>query len=195
MRRPLFPIGSVVIAGVVAFACQEPDPNYGDPGGILGKKLPSEPGAATAPGAVDTGPFAGTTPTAPEKTLKAAHAAATPPAPAPEAVPECLGCHGKGAAGATIKWAFAGRVMEGTAGVKDIDVIVLKDAVKVGPVKTDADGFFWAPDTAIPEGAKTHIRKGTTVTSMNGALTAAKGGACNTTPVCHGEGGVGPIHP
>jgi hypothetical protein len=155
MRTSFLLVGAALFAALVAVvACGTPDPNYGDPGGIIGKKLPSEPGGTSAPGAEDTSPFKDTTSTAPLKTLKAAHAAAN--APAPEAVPECLGCHGKAGAGATSKWTFAGRVVNGGAGVKDVDVIVAKDAVKVGPVKSDADGFFWAPIALgdVPEGSR-----------------------------------------
>lgn len=174
----------MVAAGVLVAlaACQEPDPNYGDPNGIIGKKLPGE---KAAPAGTDTSSVS-----APPTSLATAHAtdaAKAKSAPLTD-VPDCMACH-TGNVGP--KFSFGGRVVDGKAGVAD--VIVNVDGLS--SVKTDADGYFWSTEGAVAKGATTSVQKGGTTTPMGQTLgEGVAGGGCLATGSCHG-GAQGPIHP
>lgn len=170
------------IIGAAAFACQEPDPNYGDPNGIWGKLLPGEKAVT------------GGTPTdvpTPTTTLKAEHAKPEGVAGgAPlDKVNNCLACHvgnpGK-------KFSYGGRVEVDDAGVAG--VIVSVDGL--ASVKTDADGYFWLlGDQEVAKDSKTRVQQGDKSTAMSSVLGAgATGGGCLATGACHG-GSQPPIHP
>ena len=180
MVKGFLPIGALACAALVA-ACQEPDPNFGDPNAIWGKTLPKEPP-----------PTAGVDPKtvpAPTTTLKAAHgsdkgkAAAAPL----DKVPDCMGCH-TGTPGP--KFAFGGRIETSGAGVPDIAVVV----TGLNPVKSDADGYFWSTQGDVAGGSTVSVQKASgNPTPMGGPLGAgAAGGGCLSSG-CHG-GTQGPIH-
>jgi hypothetical protein len=179
----LGPLGLLLALAAIPFAaCQEPDPNYGDPNGIVGKKLPNEQSVA-ATGATNA--------QAPTTTLKAAHgsdAGVAGGAPL-DSVPDCLGCHT--GSGAAPKFAFGGRVENSGNGVADAVVSV----TGLTAVKTDADGYFWEKDGDVAAGANASVTSGTNPpAAMGGALQAgAAGGGCLGSN-CH-KGSQGPIHP
>jgi len=178
-----------------ASSCAEPDPPYGDPNGIAGKKLPNE-SASTAPttssGGTDNTPFSGAydaNANKPSTTLVASHAAAASKG-APSAIDAplvCSDCHKSGGVAQAKIWAFGGRVMKGSAGVPNVDVIITGTAT-LGPVKSDADGFFWLAGTPIGAGAKATIRNASGKSSMTGT----PGPACDTSG-CHQDGAQGRV--
>lgn len=176
--------------------CAEPDPSFGDPNGIIGKKLPNEPATSTEGGGVFGAPYSATTPPPPTTTLRAAHAAKSQPAP--DVVTECLACHGATAAGTTPTWAFGGRIVDSAgAPATNADVVVVQGTTKIGPVKSDADGFFWAPASSgtVATGARVYVRKESSEQQMGGQLQAGTGGACDSTAGCHGgTSGPGKVH-
>jgi hypothetical protein len=178
---PVITLALALVA--LGVACAEPDPTFGDPGGILNRSLPNE---TTGGGGAD-GPFAGTNATAPTKTLKTAHGTV---GPAPADYIDCMTCHKEGvnSQGAP-SFSYGGRINDGATPVAGAEVIVLQGTTKIGPVKSDADGFFWSPGTALKDGAVTYVRKvGGTPKKMGGTLTAATGGGCNAAK-CHAENG------
>lgn len=177
-----------VVLGAAAVACQEPDPNYGDPNGIIGKKLPGEKSTDTS--------SSGAAPTAPALTTSlgtghssAAGKAGSAPAPAAAGKSECLQCHN--GSGTPPKFAFGGRVETGGSGVADVVITVSG----LGPVKSDADGYFWQTTGTVAAKATASAQKGDTASPMGLALEAGNaGGGCLAGGTCHG-GSTGPIHP
>lgn len=166
-------------------ACADAETNYGDPNGIVGKRLPKE----TAPADPGTGeptgtdPFEGTTPTAPSTTLEAAHTAATGKgAPAPADDLDCLSCHTSAGTAAAKPFAYGGHVKDSKP---NVDVIVVVGTTKAGPVKTDDRGFFWLAGSPLAAGGKASVRSGSTVVSMNAALEAGSAASCGAQR-CHG---------
>ena len=181
-----------------ASSCAESDPPYGDPNGIVGKKLPNE--SATTSGGTSSGTTSnGVFPSAydinankPSTTLVAGHAAAASKG-APSAIDAplvCSDCHKSGGVAQAKIWAFGGRVMRGTAGVPNIDVIIT-GAATLGPVKSDADGFFWLAGTApiATTGNHAAIRNSSGIIS---SMTGAPGPACDTAG-CHQDAAQGRI--
>lgn len=172
-------------------ACGPDEPRFGDPGGILGRSLPNEvtSGGNKAPGGVFGAPY---DPNAfkPRTTMATAHAGKGGPAPADTL--DCLSCHKEGGAAGTKPFSYGGRVVSNNAPAPDVDVIVIQGDEKLGPVKSDADGFFWFAGPAVKEGAKTYVRKTTTERAMGGALRANTGGSCDAAN-CHVPGGQGKI--
>lgn len=178
---------AAVVLGVAA-ACQEPDPNYGDPNGIIGKKLPGEKSTDTS--------SSGTSPSAvpaPTTSLSQGHGSAagkagSAPAPDAAAKAECLQCHnGSGPP----KFAFAGRVETGGAGAADVVITVSG----LDPVKSDADGYFWQKTGTVADKATATAQKGATASPMGQTLAAGNaGGGCLAAGTCHG-GSTGAIHP
>ena len=178
-------------------SCAESDPPYGDPNGIVGKKLPNE--SATTTGSSSGTTSNGVFPSAydpnankPSTTLVAGHAAAASKG-APSAIDAplvCSDCHKSGGVAQAKIWAFGGRVMRGTAGVPNIDVLITGTAT-LGPVKSDADGFFWLTGTApiATTGNHAAIRNSSGIIS---SMTGSPGPACDTSG-CHQDGAQGRV--
>lgn len=178
-------------------SCAEPDPSYGDPGGILGKKVPNESATGSSSSSSsggDNGPFpsaySGTANPA-VKSVVAAHAAAVAAgkaAPSSISAPlVCDSCHKAGQAAEAKLLAIGGRVMKGENGVPNVDVIITGPTT-VGPVKSDVDGFFFALGTPIGAGSKATIRSQAGMSPM----TSTPQASCDTNG-CHQESGQGRI--
>lgn len=185
LRRQNSRLALLAIVVALGVACAEPEPRFGEPGGILDRKLPQE---ATGGDGAD-GPFTGTTAAAPAKTMRAAHAGGKGPEPADNI--DCMTCHKNGAntLGAP-SFSFGGRINENDAPVAGAEVMVVQGTEKLGPVKSDADGFFSSPGAAaVKDGAVSWVRKGTGGTDkrMGGTLQAAPGVGCNAA-TCHVDG-------
>jgi hypothetical protein len=180
----LLGIVAIFAAGGVS-ACQEPDPNYGIPGGIKGQPLPNEAKTGGEGGGVFGAAYDANA-NKPQTTLTASHTGKTG-APAAADELNCVTCHK--ANGTAPEFAFGGRIFADNKAVAGADVLVVVGDQKVGPVKSDADGFFWSPGAALKEGGKAYVRKDATERPMNAALGAAEaGGGCNA-PTCHANGG------
>ncbi len=182
----------VTLGASAALSCAEPDPNFGDPGGILGRKLPGEgasTGTTSSGGGVFGAPYSATANPA-TTTLEAAHAAKGMPNPEAAATLDCLSCHKSGGAASTKAFTFGGRVYDpdGKAPVAAADcIVVLGDGTaKLGPVKSDKDGYFWLLGGVMPAGAHVTLRsKDNKEAPMNGPLQATDG-ACQAGGTCHG---------
>jgi hypothetical protein len=168
-------------------ACAEPDPTYGDPGGFIGQKLPNDKGGGGgSSGGSGSDPFGGAySPDAnkPATTLKAAHtAAASKGAPSGDNVPDCLTCHKTGGVAAGKAFAFGGRVNGNQASV---DVVVVDAAGNLGPVKSDADGYFWFESAnAVKKGDHVSLRNKSSTAAMTQQLQDGDGGCDGQS--CHG---------
>jgi hypothetical protein len=171
----------VLMAGLMLGACAEPDPNYGDPHGIWDKVLPKEESASSAPAGADFGGPYSESANKPTTTLKAAHEAKSGPAPA--AVKDCFDCHKPGGQAATKPFAFGGRVSQA-----NVDVVVNAGSDRQGPVKSDADGFFWFAGT--PKAGKALIRNASKESRMVSAIQAGTG--CDSA-ACHASSNPGKI--
>jgi hypothetical protein len=169
----------VTVGLAVAGACAEPDPNYGDPSGIVGKTLPKESAGSAAGGSDAFGGAYSADANKPTTTLKASHQAKG--GPTPETVGNCLDCHKTGGAAAAKLFAIGGRIAKNTA---NVDVVVSSGGDKIGPVKSDADGFFWAPGT-LKAGSNAAVRNANGDSKMTQPLLATDGG-CDQTGTCHG---------
>lgn len=192
MFRALF-FGTVIIAAGVVAACQEPDPNYGDPGGIIDKHLPGETGSTgttttSADGAVTTTSSSGAPAPVPTITVAAAHADSGGVGPAVPFSTDCLTCHG-GAGPATAKFAFGG-LISNSAGAA---VTVTVDGLQ--PVGADDAGYFWSTDTtAIAAGSSVSFtQNGAVKDKMPGLSAGNAGGSCLGTTGCHGATSPGAI--
>lgn len=178
-------LGSIIaLAASALAACQEPDPSFGDPNGIWGKKLPGEKPTTAPTGSTAEVP-------APTTSLAAAHGSdkgKAGSAPLTD-VPDCLGCHSGTAAP---KFSFGGRVESGTAGVANV-VVTVDD---IAPVKSDGDGYFWSTTGEVAKGATVKVQKGSDPATVMGPLLAAgaAGGGCMAAGSCH-KGSAGPIQP
>lgn len=182
--------GLLIVALVAGAACAEPDPNYGDPGGVIGRPLPNEVGGGGGTTSVFGAPYSATA-NKPTTTMKAAHAAKGGPAPG-DAL-NCLDCHKTGGAAAGKLFSFGGRVTSKGAPAPDVDVLVIQGTEKLGPVKSDADGFFWSPGAPVKAGANTYVRNKDAEAKMGGALAAGTGGSCDGAN-CHVPGKQGKIN-
>lgn len=183
-------ISAVCAAALVA--CGPDEPRFGDPGGILGKTLPNEVtggGGGNTPGGVFGAPYDANA-FKPTTTMATAHAGKGGPTPADTL--DCLSCHQEGGAAGGKPFSYGGRVVSNNAPAPDVDVIVIQGDEKLGPVKSDADGFFWFAGPAVKEGAKTYVRKGTTERPMGGALPAGTGASCDSAN-CHVPGKQGKV--
>ena len=169
---------------VLSAGCAEAEPTYGDPSGILGKKLPGEGSSASASGS-DAGVFGvayDASANQPTTSLATAHAAA-PGAPAAGDALDCLLCNALNGAAAAKPFAFGGRVNKATP---NIDVVVVLGAQKLGPVKSDAAGFFWLAGSPLAAGGTVSARNAASTSAMSQPLVAGAGGSCDTL-ACHGS--------
>ncbi len=178
-------IGAVLVA---LCSCAEPDPTYGKPGAILKNTLPNDvtgsPGGAFG-GAYDANANKPTT------TMTQSHQGK---AGTPQQISDsldCLSCHKTG--GTAPEFTFGGRVTSKGAPAPNADVLVVVDGQKLGPVKSDSDGFFWSPGAALKEGGKAFVRGADGEREMGQALKAgAAGGGCDSAN-CHVPDKVGKI--
>lgn len=162
-------------------ACAEADTRYGDPNGILGNALPKEDLTSSSDGnSAFGGAFVAG---APATTLRAGHGT-DPARPKPDGdVPDCMSCHDTGKTAAGKSFDFGGRLAKK---VPAEVVVVGKGGAKIGPVKVDADGFFWSPKSSgVTEGSKVFVRTASATSEMGKELSAAGGGGCDA-PSCHG---------
>jgi hypothetical protein len=187
LRGPLTMV--TLLHAVALVACGPDEPRFGDPGGIIGKSLPNEVTGASTPGGVFGAPYDANA-FKPATTMVAAHTAKQGP-PAGDAL-DCLSCHSAAGPAAAKPFSFGGRVVSNGAPAADVDVIVIQDGEKIGPVKSDADGFFWSAGPAVKANAKTYVRKGATEKPMGGGLPATTGGSCDNAS-CHVPGKQGKI--
>lgn len=74
--------------------------------------------------------------------------------------------------------------MKEAAPSPDVDVVVLDGADVLGPVKSDADGFFWRIGTPVKAGAKALARSAAGQASMSAPLGAGVAASCDSAP-CH----------
>jgi hypothetical protein len=164
----------------VAVACAEPDPRYGDPSGIIGKTLPNEAESSGTTGADAFGAAYSATAFAPTTTVKAAHAGdASRPQPSDNGSADCTTCHKTGGVADKKAFAFGGRVASKKAGV---DVVVVTGSTQVGPVKSDADGYFWKLGTALSAASNVFVRSADKDGQMGSTITT---GGCDSVG-CHG---------
>ena len=207
---------SIVLVFAAAAACSDEKPNFGNAGGVLGRRLPGETGGAapTAPGGEGLFPDKyDANKNKPAKTLKQGHATTGNPLAAAVTTPTVSstcnqdGCHKTG--GAAPPWLFGGRVLNAakTAGEPNADVIVVNPDNKIVGgtyAKTDADGFFWMAvgADALADGAKTQVRTargvppaggGTMSTPLKPDNGGQNDGGCDRTGSCHSQGSTGNI--
>lgn len=171
-----FALCIVLVIAAVAAACQEPDQTFGEPNGIVGKKLPNE-GAPLPP------PASGSSGTAPTVTIsmKTKHEAVKGPPPGGKIV--CLDCHKAG--GTAVEFSFGGQSVVGAT-------------IKVGTlaaVGCDTDGYFWLKGGPLPKGSRATVGKGDKAKEMSGSLEGIPGGSCDQATSCHGNAGTLPIDP
>ncbi len=203
LQRPSAHLVLAICVGAAAAgasACgPEPEPAFGDPSGIVGKKLKEKAGGGSSSGdggATPDGDFPPTDPPAPTTTAEAAHAAgAAKGAPAISAALECLsaGCHGGG--GTAPPFAFGGYVVK--AGAPAVGaVIAVKTAGGFLAAKSDAKGFFWLKGERVTEGTVAAKPDGATSPAQEklmatDLLPTNDNGNCNSGK-CH-NGGTAPV--
>ncbi len=183
----------VTIALLLAAAlggCGPDEPQFGAAGVILGKPLPKEPITGGAGGGVfgaDYDPDTNKRTT----TMLAAHQGKGGPTVADDRI-DCMTCHIAGGAAAAVVFSYGGGIMNGTTPAANADIIVLNGDTKLGPVKSDTDGFFWFAGPAVAAGAKTHVRSAAGVQSMSTPLGAGVAASCDSAN-CHVPGKQGKI--
>jgi hypothetical protein len=171
-------------------ACGPDEPKFGPAGAILGKPLPNESVTTGAGGIFGTEYDANAN--KPAVTMVAAHAGKGGPT-APSDTIDCHACHSAAGMAKNKTFSFGGRVVKGTAPAPNADVIVISGAEKLGPVKSDADGFFWFLGGPVKAGAKTHVRSAGGTKSMSSPLGEGAGASCDSA-ACHVPGEEGKIN-
>lgn len=166
-------------------ACAPDEPQFGAAGVILGKPLPRESAAGGAGGGVFGADYS---PTAnrPDQRMVVAHEGTGGPTAASDTI-DCLSCHNSAGLAKDKAFSFGGRVVRGGAPAADIDVIVVHEAEQLGPVKSDADGFFWLIGAPVKAGSKTHVRSASGTESMSTALGEGIAASCDSGN-CHVPG-------
>ncbi|MBX3203618.1 MAG: hypothetical protein KF764_01055 [Labilithrix sp.] len=183
MRR--LPV-TVLLAAALG-SCGPDEPQFGAAGVILGKPLPRE-SAAGGPGGGPFGSEYSATANPADGTMLTAHQGTSGPQAAADNI-DCLSCHASGGVAADKAFSFGGRVVRGGAPAGAVDVIVVSadGNERLGPVKSDAQGFFWLLGGPVPQGAKTHVRSSAGTESMGGALGAGVAASCDSAN-CHVPG-------
>lgn len=195
-------IGLAVGATGASGCGAEPEPAFGDPSGIVGKKLKEKAGGGSSSssggdgGAEPDGYFPATDPPAPTTTAEAAHAAgAAKGAPAISATLECLsaGCHGGG--GTAPAFAYGGYVVKSGAPAAGA-IIAVKTSSGFLASKSDPKGYFWFKGPRVTEGSVAAKPEGATAPQqeklMGGDLLPSNdNGNCNSGK-CH-NGGTSPV--
>jgi len=156
---------TVLVTAAIGGACQEPDQTFGEPNGIVGKKLPNEGDPAPSTGG-------GGAPVV-TVSMKSKHAGGKGPDPGPKIV--CLTCHVAG--GSAPEFSFGGQSVVGAT----IAVTGQK------PVGCDTDGYFWLEGPPLKAGSRATCGKGTSSKSMGGAIAGVAGGSCDGAAPCHGS--------
>ena len=187
---------TLTFALAMSAACAEPEPTFAPPGAIVGRTLPGVPedkpdagagGDFGAPYDIDAG--------RPTTTLKEANANGKgPPEPT-----DCFLCHANvPPPNVAPPFAFGGRAFNGLVPAPNVDVVVINgDAAKtrLGPVKSDADGYFWLKAAVTVNDGQTKVRTAAgRETPMNSSLKSnadsnpkkSGDGACNREG-CHGS--------
>lgn len=157
----------VLVTAAVVAACQEPEQSYGEPNGIIGKKLPQEGDTAVVSGSSSgQGPVV-------TVSMKIKHENGKGPAPGPKIV--CLDCHKAG--GSAPEFSFGGKSVVGAT-------IKVGDLPSVG---CDEDGYFWLKGTPLKAGSKALVGKGDKTKQMSQSLEGIAGGSCDAVGTCHGN--------
>ena len=187
MRRLLLAMIAAVSVATAAGACAEPEPSFAPPGALRGRNLPGVSGDTPAGGGGVFGAAYDDKAFVPTTTMKKAHA--------PKGVTltplDCFGCHNKSPGATAPVFAYGGRVVVGRGGTDpapNVDVIVIKGDVQLGPVKTDEAGYFWLKSDVDVKDARTTIRNANGEEVMAGQLFAGHG-SCSAAPSCHGQPG------
>jgi hypothetical protein len=162
-------------------ACGPDEPQFGAAGVILGKPLPNE-SATTGTGGVFGADYDESA-NKPTTTMIAAHAGKGGPTAASDTI-DCLSCHSAAGIAKNKAFSYGGRVMKGTAPAPNAEVIVVNGAEKLGPVKSDTDGFFWLVGAPVKAGSKVHARSAAGVQSMSTALGEGVAASCDSAS-CH----------
>ncbi len=173
----------VVIALAIG-ACAEPEPGFAPPGALRGRNLPGvQPDTPAGGSGVFGAPYDAKA-FLPTTTVKDAHG----PKNQPLAPGDCFTCHNKKPTALGPPFAYGGRVVlgrEGTAPAPNVDVIVIQGDVKLGPVKSDADGYFWLESEVDVTDGRTTIRSAESEAQMIGKLFPGYG-SCSVSG-CHGQ--------
>lgn len=187
MLRPALVVLVLGLAACAAACGPEPEPSFGDPSGIAGRKIPNDgneaPSPGTSPGDAGATSSGGTTdpfspaPAAPTQTAKAAHAAKGQTAILPTLA--CGSCHGGSGPGPS--WAIAGYVEAKGAGANGAIVAVMDGTTRLAAAKTDSDGFFWVAGTPV---AKGNVSVKLTKVAKMGTTLSTGGNNCNSSS-CH----------
>jgi len=189
MQRPRAALLVLLLAAALG-ACGPDEPQFGAPGNILGKPLPKEPTTGGATGGVFGAPYDANA-NKPATTMLQAHVGTGGPTAAADNI-DCLSCHNAAGLAKNVVFSYGGRVMRGTAPAPDTDVIVVNGEEKLGPVKSDADGFFWFEGAAVKNNAKTHVRSAAGTASMSTPLGEGQAASCDSAN-CHVPGRQGKI--
>ena len=180
---------TVLLAAALG-ACGPDEPQFGAAGVILGKPLPREPSTGGAGGGVfgaDYDPNANK----PATPMLQAHAGTGGPTAAADNI-DCLTCHVAGGLASAVAFSYGGRIMRGTTPAANADIIVVNGDEKLGPVKSDADGFFWLVGAPVKSGSKTYVRSAAGSESMSTPLGEGVGASCDSAN-CHVPGRQGKI--
>lgn len=189
MKRPRGVTIALLLAAALG-ACGPDEPQFGAAGVILGKPLPRESTTGGATGGVFGAPYDANA-NKPATTMLAAHQGKGGPTAAADNI-DCLSCHNAAGVAKNVVFSYGGRVMRGTTPAAGADVIVVNGADKLGPVKSDADGFFWFEGAAVKSGSKTHVRSAAGTESMSTPLGEGQGASCDSAN-CHVPGKQGKI--
>lgn len=150
-------------------------PSQSGSSGSSGSSMPDGNGDVTDPFAAGVSYFADLA----YSGTAAAHAAATPPAPEPDADLRCLDCHAAGADGATQKFVLAGYVSDGDGACSGCDVFTVDERGHRVRARTAADGTFAVTATEYGTvSANTHVgvRKGAAQKVMGGTIDEQRDG-------------------
>lgn len=172
-------------------ACGPDEPQFGPSGVILGKPLPNE-GTTSGPGGGVFGAEYDANANKPTTTMLVSHQGKGGPTEATDAI-DCLSCHNAGGAAKDKVFSYGGRVMRGTAPAAATDVLVVNGNEKLGPVKSDSDGFFWFAGAPVKAGSKTYVRSAAGTESMSSPLGDGQAASCDSAS-CHVTGKQGKIH-
>lgn len=170
-------------------ACDSDEPEFGAAGVILGKPLPRETTNASA-GEVFGSAY---DPNAnrPDQPMVELHDGTGGPTTASDTI-DCLSCHSTEGIAKSKAFSYGGRVYKGTAPAPNAEVIVIDGNDKLGPVKADADGFFWYLGPPVKAGAKTYARSASGTEAMTSPLGAGVAASCDSAN-CHVPGKQGKV--
>ncbi len=189
MQRARITITSLLLAAALG-ACGPDEPRFGPAGVILGKPLPREPASGGAGGGVfgvDYDPNANK----PATSMLTSHQGTGGPTAAADNI-DCLTCHVAGGLASAVAFSYGGRIMRGTTPAANADILVINGEEKLGPVKSDSDGFFWFAGAPVKSGAKTYVRSAAGTEAMSTPLGDGIAASCDSAN-CHVPGRQGKI--